>query len=182
MRNCYSDYSWNFLAASPSFDGPFFEESVVLVVEDGEDGSFGVIVNKPTGKTLGEIDGTFIGTKLENVEVFDGGPMSRENVSLAICYDNGKDEGAFSFGISPKKAIEILEKNADAKLAAYAGYAGWAANQLKGEIGEGTWVVSNADVNIIFDSPAADMWRRVVLRECPEFSGLVPPKSAPSLN
>ena len=42
MQNSYSDYSWSFLVAAPSFSGAFFEEGVVLLLEDGEDGSFGV--------------------------------------------------------------------------------------------------------------------------------------------
>ena len=102
MQSSYSDYSWSFLVAAPSFSGAFFEESVVLLLEDGEDGSFGVIINKSEGKTLGDINPDFAGTPLENVEVFDGGPIAKDRVSLAICYDDGKEDGAFSFGITPE--------------------------------------------------------------------------------
>ena len=54
MRNYYDDISWSFLISSPSHSGDFFEESVVLLLEDNEDGAFGIAINKPGGKKLGE--------------------------------------------------------------------------------------------------------------------------------
>ena len=182
MQSSYSDYSWSFLVAAPSFSGAFFEESVVLLLEDGEDGSFGVIINKSEGKTLGDINPDFVGTPLENVEVFDGGPIAKDRVSLAICYDDGKEDGAFSFGITPEKTLELLGKIPDAKIAAFSGYSGWGANQLKAEIAEGTWIVSNADVNVIFETPESELWKELLLRECPQFGALEEPRNSPTLN
>ncbi len=182
MKSTYHDYSWSFLAASPSFAGAYFEEAVILLLEDNEDGSFGVIMNKSLGKTLGELNESFIGTDLENVEVFDGGPIAKEKISIAVCYDEGKDEGAFSFGIPPEKAIGIIKKNDNAKVAAFAGYAGWTANQLQSEISEGTWIVSNADVNVLFEVSNGELWKYLVKRESPQFEDLTPPKNSPDLN
>ncbi|MBQ6533685.1 MAG: YqgE/AlgH family protein, partial [Opitutales bacterium] len=133
MENAFRDYSWNFLAAAPEFSGPFFEESVVLLLDDSETGTFGIIVNRPTGKTLGEFGAEFAG-ELAGVEVFDGGPVSPERVSLAVFGENDGLEGSFSFGVPPEKALEALEKNRGARVAAFAGYAGWSPNQLQAEI------------------------------------------------
>ena len=182
MKSAYDDYSWSFLAASPSFAGAFFEESVVLLLEDNEDGSFGVIMNKPLDKTLGELNPDFRDSELGEIDVFDGGPIAKERVSLAVCYDDGKNDGAFSFGIPPEKALDIIKKNPNAKVAAFAGYSGWGPNQLKAEITEGTWIVSYADVNVIFDVPNPDLWKTLVLRARPEFGALEEPKNNPSEN
>ena len=71
MRKIYDDKSWSFLIASPAFSGPVFEESVVLLLEDNEDGSFGIIINKSSRKTLGELNADFLSTDLADVEVFE---------------------------------------------------------------------------------------------------------------
>mgnify|MGYP002545957194 CR=1 FL=1 len=45
MRNFYNDISWSFLISSPSHTGDFFEEAVILLLEDNEDGAFGIAIN-----------------------------------------------------------------------------------------------------------------------------------------
>ena len=139
MRNYYDDISWSFLISSPSHSGDFFEESVVLLLEDNEDGAFGIAINKPGGKKLGEI--------------FDGGPVGKETVSIAVCSRGGECEcgGSFSFGTTTQNAIEEISNNPDAKVAAFSGYSGWAPKQLQSEISEGEWIVSNADIGAIFE-------------------------------
>lgn len=181
MKSIYNDLSWSFLVASPSFSGPFFEEAVILLLEDNEDGSFGVIVNKPTGKTLGELGSEFE-NELACVEVFDGGPVSPEHVSLAICSESGKNEGAFSFGVPPEKVLEILKKDSTAKIAAFAGYTGWGPNQLQGEINEGTWIVSNADIDAMLSLSSKELWKHAILKEMKQFEGLQEPENPPELN
>ncbi len=181
MKSTYSDYSWTFLAASPSFSGPFFEESVILLLEDSENGSFGIIVNKPTGKTIGEMGGKF-DNELANIEVFDGGPLCTDKISLALCCDNGKNEAAFSFGAPPEKILEIMRVDENARVAAFSGYAQWAPKQLHREIEEGTWVLSNVDIGLVFDTPPSELWKQILLKEIPHFQSLTPPKNTPDFN
>ena len=116
MRNYYDDISWSFLISSPSHSGDFFEESVILLLEDNEDGAFGIAINKPGGKKLGEISPEFESTPLEDVEIFDGGPVGKDTVSLAVCARGGDCEcgGSFSFGTAPQNAIEEISNNPDA--------------------------------------------------------------------
>ena len=184
MRNFYNDISWSFLISSPSHTGDFFEEAVILLLEDNEDGAFGIAINKPRGKKLGEISEDFESTPLEDVEVMDGGPVESGTITLAVCSCEGKCEcgGTFAFGTSPKNAIEEISNNPDAKVAAFAGYSGWGPNQLKTEISEGEWLVSNADIGLIFDIPPEDIWRELLIRERPAFVCLQKPKSDASLN
>ncbi len=181
MKNNYDDYSWSFLAASPSFGGAFFEEAVILLLEDSERGSFGVIVNKPIGKTIGELGGKFE-NELNNVEVFEGGPISPERISLAVCCDNPNNESSFSFGATPEKALEIMKKNESARVAAFAGYAEWSPHQLQREINEGIWVVSNAEIDYLFELPPSEIWKQIILKEMPQFQDLERPQNTPELN
>ena len=175
MRKIYDDKSWSFLIASPAFSGPVFEESVVLLLEDNEDGSFGIIINKSSRKTLGELNADFLSTDLADVEVFEGGPISKDRISLALCTGEDGAEGSFTFGVSPEKAREVLDKHPTAKIGAFAGYAGWEAGQFQMEINGGTWIVCNADINLMFDVPPEEIWEELLLRECPQFEKLPPP-------
>lgn len=184
MRNYYDDISWSFLIASPSRTGDFFDESVILLLEDNEDGAFGIAINKAGGRKLGEISDEFVSTPLEEVEIFDGGPVGRETISLAVCTYDADDEngGSFSFGTSPQNAISEIENNPDAKVAAFSGYAGWGPKQLQSEISEGEWIVCNADINMVFDIPPEHLWRELLLKQCPAYQTLPTPSAPPALN
>ncbi len=176
MQKSFDDKSWSFLVASPSFSGAPFEESVVLLLEDNEDGSFGVVVNMSEGKTLGEISPDFRDTPLGDTELFDGGPLAKDRLSLAICINEDDSEGgAFSFAIPPEKALEVLSENPEAKSLAFLGYAAWGPKQLNQEISEGTWIVANVDIDLLFATPSKDLWRELLLREFPQFKSLGEP-------
>lgn len=184
MRNHYEDISWSFLIASPSHCGDFFEESVILLLEDNEDGSFGIAINKPSQKKLGDLSDEFSSTFLEEAEIFEGGPVGKDTISLAVCSCEGDDNkgGSFAFGTTPQNAIEEISNNPDAKVAAFSGYSGWGPKQLQNEIEEGEWIVSNADIGMIFEVSPDEIWRTLILKECPEFKLLEKPLSNASLN
>ena len=142
----------------------------------------GIALNKPSGKHLGDISDEFEG--LEEIEIFSGGPVNETAIGIAVCAKNNTDElgGKFVFGAAPKDAIAELSKDPDARAAAFMGYCGWGAGQLKKEIEEGAWIVMNADMELVFDTPPEFLWRELVLREMPEFDALPPPETSPDLN
>lgn len=180
MKKNYDDRTWSFLAASPAFDGPVFEEGVILLIEDAKDGSFGVMVNKPTGRTLGEIDARFSKfEELSKIEVFDGGPIAKDRLSIAVWTDDGTQIGEFSFGIPPEKAELRLKETPGAKAAAFVGYSGWGRGQLEHEIQEGSWIVSPADLAMLEDFESGDLWGELVMRAEPMYGNFPPPPPAP---
>ena len=70
------------LVAAPGVGDPRFERTVIPIVEQGPDGTLGIVVNKPIGeqplasvfKALGQKDGDAAGS----VRVFSGGPVQPE--------------------------------------------------------------------------------------------------------
>jgi putative transcriptional regulator len=40
------------------------------------------------------------------------------------------------------------------------GYSGWAAGQLAQEMAQGSWLHADINTEILFDSPAENMWER----------------------
>jgi putative transcriptional regulator len=47
----------------------------------------------------------------------------------------------------------------------FAGYSGWGAGQLEGEMAMGAWLVCGAQAGDALDSDPESLWRRVLRRE-----------------
>ena len=181
MKKLAEDRSWSFLVASPKLDAPIFDESVVLVLEDSAQGAFGVILNKPTGRSLEDIDGSFSKYgELRHVELFEGGPISKEKLSIAVWYDDGSELGNFSFGLTPEKAEKILSEKPNAQAAAFAGYSGWSPGQLDMEIEDGSWLVCAADLGLLNDLNIEELWEELVIRDNPVFEKFPDPPANPT--
>ncbi len=178
MKKSYDEKSWSFLIASPSFEGAVFEESVILLIDDTDDGAFGIILNRPEDKILKNLDASFSESLLGDLEVFEGGPIARENLSFALWMRTDGDEcGKFSFGVKPESVLEALASDPEAKAAAFLGYAGWAAGQLQGEIDEGVWLLSDVDMDFVFSTAPEVLWKEALLRRNPEFRELPLPET-----
>jgi hypothetical protein len=44
------------------------------------------------------------------------------------------------------------------------GYAGWAAGQLDEEIAASAWLTADVDLDLVFDTPADEMWEATIRR------------------
>ncbi len=184
MKKNYDDKSWSFLIASPAFETPIFEESVILLLEDTKDGSLGVIINSPLEKTLGEIDEKFLKhPMLSRIQVFDGGPVQRNRISIAVWTNPKEGLNDFAFGLSAEKAEKMLSSNPDAKAAAFIGYAGWGENQLNAEIEEGAWMLLPADLDYISQFEPYELWEALLLVANPIYKKLPrPPENSENEN
>ena len=101
--------SGSLLIAHPKLQDPNFCKSVILLsVHSKDDGALGVVLNQPTGKTLGELDVKFQLGSLANVPVYKGGPVSPEQMILSA-WKCQPESGLFKlyFGITEEKAKEM---------------------------------------------------------------------------
>ncbi len=142
------------LIATPNIGDSIFSRSVVLLLDHGDEGSAGVILNHPTNLTVEELDLGLDDAVSQPAVVFDGGPVERHGL-LGVTRDA---DG------SPRPADLDLEVADLVPLRLFAGYAGWAPGQLDGEIEDDAWwVVDRADVDVL-DGDPADLWFRLVAR------------------
>ena len=173
MRTYRSDLSWNFVVASPASAGlGDFKNSVIFLVEDGEDAATGVVINKPLDKNLSDISASCIDGDLGGVEVYEGGPVSIGEMKLGAFVLDDSEVGAFHYGISPQRLASLLRGPYEVKPMAFLGYVGWGRQQLRDELKAGCWFLSNVDTNIIFDVPPEDLWRELLMREFPSIADL----------
>ena len=170
MKSEKTDRTWSFLAASPALNDISFEESVVLLLEDNDENSFGIIINKPLGKTLGEIDEKFDFSPLASIPVFLGGPVSKDKFSIVVWRENSENACNFSFGITAEKAEEFLADFPDAKAGVFMGYTAWEKDQLSSEIEQKTWYVSKVDERFILSENCENLWSDILCREHPQFN------------
>jgi putative transcriptional regulator len=158
------------LVATPMLNDPNFERTVVLMLEDNDDGALGLVLNRPSPLEVGEPLPDWAELSANPQVVFVGGPVARSSViALARCNDNVPDE-TWTSVLGP---IGVLDLTADATLLhtavddvrVFAGYAGWDAEQLVAEIAEGAWFVVDAlPSDAITDEPEV-LWREVLKRQ-----------------
>jgi putative transcriptional regulator len=158
------------LVAMPQIVDPFFWHSVVLLIEYTEEGSLGLVVNRPTelkvADVLRELEIPWSGDPEEIIHL--GGPVQPQLGSVLYrAAENGTDEASAEIveGLCVSQNIETLRRIAtslplDAKLVL--GYAGWSPGQLDEEIQRHDWLVAPVDIDQIFEPDAESVWERVL--------------------
>ena len=105
LQDKSESFSGQLLVAQPSLQDPNFKKSVVLLsMHSAEDGAMGVILNRPTGKTLGEQNKELQFSPIADTPVYNGGPVGTDQFLLAAWRWPG-DGNSFElyFGISQDK-------------------------------------------------------------------------------
>ncbi|MBU0677572.1 MAG: YqgE/AlgH family protein [Verrucomicrobia bacterium] len=135
------------LAASPELADPNFRQTIIYIAEHDVDGALGVVMNRPTGKTLGDIAKTAtVPDRLLEVPVYIGGPVRPKSLLFGIFEEIG-------LTCCLNASVEEVEKAACSEnkwVRAFLGYAGWGEGQLEGELAHDAWTVCRPDP-ILFD-------------------------------
>lgn len=148
------------LLAHPAMKDPNFRRSVVLMSAHSSEGAMGVVMNRPVGKRLGELNGEFALGPLAAVPLFTGGPVHPEQLLLVAWQD--RDDGfQLHFGIEPDKAGQLLSEGGT-QLRAYLGYSGWSGGQLENELKHNTWVVADIPADLLVQPHDNRLWQKVL--------------------
>lgn len=174
------------LVATPVLADPNFARTVVLLLEHDDDGALGIVLNRPGEARVDEVAPGWERLAAAPGVVFGGGPVQPDAiVGLARCREpaprGGPGEvrppGGFpdtgSGGSDIVPGVRLIDLGRDAALAAaevsqvriFAGYAGWAPDQLERELTEDAWVTVAARGGDVFSDDPADLWRGVLRRQ-----------------
>ena len=151
------------LIATPRIDDPWFSRSVVLVLDDSEDGTFGVILNRPTRRTVSQLWEKVSEDPCDNqLPVHVGGP---DNGAVVVLHT---DESAADAPILPgvflsveKQKVERIIQQEKVPQRLSLGTASWDAQQLEAELAEGDWLVLQATKGLVFTEPE-NQWREAI--------------------
>jgi putative transcriptional regulator len=175
------------LLASPQLSDPNFARAVVLLIQHNDDGALGLVLNRPTSKTISELWRQVGEAPCESHRpVHLGGPVS--GPLMAVHTRDGLAEMEIVPGVffaARKPNLDQLVHQDEDYYKVFIGHAGWGPGQLEGEIEQGAWRSMDATPHDIFDE-ADDLWMRLLRRAegavLPEMLHIkhVPPD--PSLN
>ncbi len=156
-----------FLVASRALVDPSFARTVVLLVEYSADGALGVIVNRPSEVPLGDALPEVKELARRRDVIYLGGPVGRERMLVLLRTRNEPPESLRIFGrVFASGSLTALRDSVTRGegVRAYAGYAGWGAGQLDGEVARGDWLIGPADVDVVFAEHPTDVWDRLIER------------------
>jgi putative transcriptional regulator len=165
------------LIASPNMPD-YFHRTVVLMVEHSEEGAFGLILNRPSEATVGDISAELadlIGT--EHV-IHIGGPVQPDAVTAIAEHPDPTD--ATKLVVGAVGMVDLDDPPELSRLRVFAGYAGWGAGQLDGELEQEAWILEDASPDDPFRE--GDLWADVLARKGGEYALLARMPADPSVN
>ncbi|AEN10316.1 MULTISPECIES: YqgE/AlgH family protein [unclassified Streptomyces] len=182
-----SSLTGRLLVAAPALSDPNFDRAVVLLLDHDEEGSLGVVLNRPTPVGVGDILASWAGLAGEPDVVFQGGPVSLDS-ALGVAVIPG-DDGPLGWrrvhgaiGLVDLEAPPELLAPALGALRIFAGYAGWAPGQLEAELADGAWYVVESEPGDVSAPHPEKLWRAVLRRQRSELAMIATYPDDPSLN
>lgn len=166
----HGDLRGRLLVATPLILDPNFERTVVLVIDhDPDEGTVGVVVNRPTDLDVADVLEPWREVVTGPPVVFVGGPVSPE-AAIALAEAPGVDAGWFSPVRGPLGTLDLDADPLDvagsvSRARIFSGYAGWGAGQLEAEIGEGSWFVVDPSPDDALGGRRGDLWHEVLRRQ-----------------
>lgn len=186
------------LVATPALADPNFTRTVVLLLDHDQEGSLGVVLNRPSPVGVGDILEPWAELAGEPGVVFQGGPVSRD-AALAVGVvpgeprEDGRPGGSNDGPLGWRRvhgAIGLVDLEAPPELLAaelgalriFAGYAGWGPGQLEREVEEGAWYVVDSEPGDVSSPAPEHLWRAVLRRQRGNLAMVATYPDDPSLN
>jgi putative transcriptional regulator len=160
--------------AAPSLSCPFFNHTVVLLIEHGGQGSFGFVINRPTDvgfqEELGEVGLASGAARAPEAPVMMGGPVSPETGWILYDPTSGPIPDAEALAVNDRLALSASVDTLRALAAGSGplrrllllGYSGWGEGQLEREMRDGSWIPVDLDPALLFEVPVEDRWVRAL--------------------
>lgn len=159
------------LVSEPFLKDFYFKRAIVLLAEHNKEGSFGLVLNKPTDIKLSEIinDKTFrISDDFDGL-VYLGGPVKTDSLFFIHTRNDLIDncikimDGIF-WGGDIEMVNHLIETKTISKndIRFYIGYSGWEPKQLEAELKEHSWVVAQTNADFLLKNPPETLWKNAV--------------------
>ena len=157
------------LLDSGQLSGSFFQHTVVLICQHDAEGAFGLVLNRATGKSVGDAIVADLPQALKDCPLFLGGPVQPSALSFlhsdALLLDANVIPN-LSLGHSIEELVELGEGLSSVrKIRMFAGYAGWSPGQLEGEMTRKAWLTHPASLELVFDIAPEELWRNILRRK-----------------
>ena len=174
------------LVSGPYLADPYFRRSVVLLCMHDDEGSFGLVLNRPIDMAVSDLmedmptvpSSVGIGGPVQSGNLFylhTLGPRIEGSMKVVDDIHMGGDYDQLKAMLSaaPKLAKHVRF---------FVGYSGWGADQLNTEIEQRSWLIHPADKRVVMNSRTENLWANTLRTMGPAYAPLANFPEAPSLN
>ena len=154
------------LVAHPAFRDLEYRQTVLVAAPAPNGGHVGVILNRPTRRSLGSLFPEHEPSKKVAEPVYYGGPFSRGALVALVRGDNAPGAGSVLlmknlYLAFRANTIDHVIETTPNEARYFVGYVGWRPGELRSEIDRGLWSVSNADLELIFRKDTEGLWEEL---------------------
>ncbi|HEU4351080.1 MAG TPA: YqgE/AlgH family protein [Burkholderiales bacterium] len=151
------------LVAHPAFRDLEYRQTVLIAAPAPNGGHVGVILNRPTRRSLGSLFPEHEPSKKVADPVYYGGPFSRGALVALVKADSMPGAGSVLlmknlYLAFRANTIDHVIETTPNEARYFVGYVGWRPGELKSEIERGLWTVQGADLETIFRKDTEGLW------------------------
>ena len=168
QSSSFGDDGAVFLVAHPAFRDLDYRQTVLIAAPIPNGGYVGVIINRPTRRSLTSLFPEHEPSQKVIDPVYYGGPFSRG--ALVALIKTGTHPGAGSVPIMNNLYLTFLANTIDKVIEQapndaryYVGYVGWQPGELKSEIERGLWSVQSANLDAVFRKDTDGLWEELIV-------------------
>jgi len=155
------------LVAHPAFRDLEYRQTVLIAAPAPNGGHVGVILNRPTRRSLGSLFPEHEPSKKVLDPVYYGGPFSRGALVALVRADHSPGSGSVLlmkdlYLAFRANTIDHVIETTPNEARYFVGYVGWRPGELKSEIDRGLWSVVNADLEMVFRKDTEGLWEELL--------------------
>jgi putative transcriptional regulator len=176
------DLRGRLLIANGNLFDPNFRQAVLLVVDHGDEGALGIVLNRPAEITVAEAVPALSAIVDPDELLYLGGPVQPTAVVVLAEFLDGREAEGLLFERIGLVTGEVESLGPTERARVFAGYAGWGPGQLEREMEENSWIVASPTAPDIFTERPATLWTEVLTRQGGEYRLLARMPLDPSMN
>jgi len=165
---CNKPEGGKLLLSEPFLKDLYFSRSVILLAEHNNEGTYGLILNKP----IPDLSITEVVKELPkdfDCPVYLGGPVKTDSVFYLHTLGNLiegsikiNDNIYFGGEIEQIKELILFNKITPQNIKFYIGYSGWEPKQLDNELKENSWIIVDYNnYNLLQNTPQV-LWNNIL--------------------
>ena len=155
------------LVAHPAFRDMEYRQTVLIAAPAPNGGHVGVILNRPTRRSLGSLFPEHEPSKKVVEPVHYGGPFSRQALVALVRSESAPGPGTVLlmkdlYLAFRANTIDHVIETTPNEARYFVGYVGWRPGELRSEIDRGLWSVLDANVDTIFRKDTEGLWEELL--------------------
>ena len=154
------------LVAHPAFRDLEYRQTVLIAAPAPNGGHVGVILNRPTRRSLGSLFPEHEPSKKVLDPVYYGGPFSRGALVALVRAESAPGAGSVLlmknlYLAFRANTIDNIIESTPNEARYFVGYVGWRPGELKSEIDRGLWAVSGVELGTVFRKDTDGLWEEL---------------------